>query len=185
LVAFHPEFTSLEGRYAKALYQTVNSAKMVEHILAQGRNFLDLLHNQQDLNHVVLKPLVNRKIQQRVLKHVLRVCHFSEEFTRFILLIARHGRLPLVKRIFESLEQIYFAEQDLRPVTITTAVPAEKEDLVRLTNAVKKAYGNNIEVNFSVDPSLVAGYRIMTAGKVMDASLSKQLKLLKHQMIEG
>ena len=182
MVAVYSKFTSLEGRYAKALYQTISSPQQAERIMSEGQDLIDLIQSNKDLRNTITRTLVNRTVQGKILKNIMTASGFGEPIINFVLMIARHNRLSYLEKIFSSFKEIHLIQQNLLPIYVKSAGPLDGKDKSYLdvfTSIIKKVYGANAEINYSVDPNLIAGFQIITSDKIIDGSLKKQLTLLK------
>ncbi len=184
---FSTELTSLEGRYAKALYeatmenQDVSSTK-IQNILDEAKDFFLLLDDQKDLAVTLMTPLVSHKIQLRVLKRVLKAFNFSKEFTTFVYLILEHGRITSFKKIVEALTRLYMRETHVIPVKVMTATPLKTDTLKRINTLLNSYFNDKLQLVIEIHPSLISGFRIETPEKVFDASFKKQLRLIQHEL---
>ncbi len=175
---FYNALTSLEGRYAKALHDTLSSPQDVKSILQEAKNFMLFLKERRDFSITLLTPLVTRTIQMRVLKRVLGALQFSDKFTRFICVVMRHGRLNRLQQIFGILEELYMKENGITPVKVVSAKPLESSELESIELLLVEHF-RTPQLSVTINPQLIAGYYIETPEKVFDASFRKQLRLIQ------
>lgn len=185
--AFYTELTLLEGRYAKAFYDVVQKHEVsarktsdkISHALREAASFFKLLKENTDLYTTLMTPLVARTIQLRVLTRVLKDFSFSKEFSHFVCLVARHGRLTNLKQIFTVLEGYFIRENHIFPVKIIAAKPLNPAELKAIKTLLAHHFGDHLQLTLLTDPKLISGYRIETDEKIFDASFQKQLHLIE------
>ncbi|HEX7324809.1 MAG TPA: F0F1 ATP synthase subunit delta [Rhodanobacteraceae bacterium] len=99
-------------------------------------------------------------------------------FTRFVELLADNRRLrelPEIAALFERLKRD--AEHVLK-VRVRSAVPLDDSEAARLTEALKRRFGSDIEMERTVDPSVLGGAVIDAGETVIDGSLRSRLEKL-------
>lgn len=84
--------------------------------------------------------------------------------------------------IIAAFIEQYNLVKGIRRVKITTAYPMSKELEVSLIQQVAGASDiAKIEVEAKVDESLIGGFTLETGGRLIDASISRDLKDVKKQ----
>ena len=103
----------------------------------------------------------------------------DSEFARFLGVLADNGRLrelPEIAALFEQMKRD--AEHVLR-VRVRSAVPLDDADAARLVEALKRRFNSDIELERSVDPSVMGGAVIDAGETVIDGSLRSRLAKLE------
>ena len=103
----------------------------------------------------------------------------DSEFARFLGVLADNGRLrelPEIAALFEQMKRD--AEHVLR-VRVRSAVPLDDADAARLVEALKRRFNSDIELERSVDPSVMGGAVIDAGETVIDGSLKSRLAKLE------
>lgn len=103
----------------------------------------------------------------------------DSEFARFLGVLADNGRLrelPEIAALFEQMKRD--AEHVLR-VRVRSAVPMDDADAARLVEALKRRFNSDIELERSVDPSVMGGAVIDAGETVIDGSLRSRLAKLE------
>ena len=103
----------------------------------------------------------------------------ADTFGRFLALLADNRRLPLLPEIAGLFDEMRFeAERVIKArVTSATALPAGELDTLKA--ALRKRFGREVEVETSVDPSLIGGAVIDAGDVVIDGSLKGKLERLQ------
>ena len=106
-----------------------------------------------------------------------------EDLERFVSLLIKNGRLPLVKLIFHSFIRQYDERNGIHVARLKTAVdsPALQE---KLRAFVTEKIGGRVEFQTEVDPSLIGGFVLEVDDYRLDASVSRQLDDIRRQFIE-
>ena len=106
-----------------------------------------------------------------------------EDLEKFVGLLVRNGRMPMVRRIFLSFLQQYEARAGIHIARLKTAVdsPELQEKLQRV---LAEKIGGTVEFTTEVDPSLIGGFVLEVDDRRLDASVSRQLADIRRKMIE-
>ncbi|TAN04020.1 MAG: F0F1 ATP synthase subunit delta [Rhodanobacteraceae bacterium] len=103
----------------------------------------------------------------------------DSEFVRFLDLLADNHRLrelPEIAALFEQMKRD--AEHVLR-VRVRSAVPLDDSEATRLVEALKRRFHSDIQLERSVDPSVLGGAVIDAGETVIDGSLKSRLAKLE------
>lgn len=147
----------ISRRYAKALLKYVAESGRGEEVYTQVKA---LLANPDS----VPRPL-------------------CKDLQKFSALLVKNGRMPYARLILGSFISQYEAQNDIHVARIKTAVdsPALQG---KLRDYVRKTVEGTIHFEEEVDPSLIGGFVLEVDGHLMDASVSRQLDDIRHQLIE-
>lgn len=105
------------------------------------------------------------------------------DLENFIGLLARKGRKDFLRRIFRTFVDLYCESVGLKHVTLVSAVPSPELER-RVRAELESRFGSNVMIETEVDPGLIGGYRVEIDGWMMDASVRRQLQVLRREFIE-
>jgi ATP synthase F1 delta subunit len=100
----------------------------------------------------------------------------------FILLL-QHDRIEFLLKIIEDIVALYKLEHSMIDVQIMTAHSASEEEISMLTAFFEKKSGMKALMTYTQDSSLIAGVRIESELWLWEASVKKQLRMLKHNTL--
>jgi F-type H+-transporting ATPase subunit delta len=107
----------------------------------------------------------------------------DSEFARFIGVLADNRRLrelPEIAALFEQMKRD--AEHVLR-VHVRSAVPLDDGEAARLVEALKRRFNSDIQLERSIDPSVMGGAVIDAGETVIDGSLKSRLAKLETALM--
>ena len=82
--------------------------------------------------------------------------------------------------ILTALQKLTRLEFERRKVTIESAVELDEATRTRVVNGLSKQYGNDLAVQYQVNPSLIGGLRIRVGNDVFDGSVQGRLNRLAN-----
>ena len=97
------------------------------------------------------------------------------------LLVAR-GRLSMVGDIADGFERLLDSYRGIEQAEITTAIPLDDEDKLRLGEHLGAIVGKKVVLKTKVDSSLIGGIIARSGGKLLDGSTRSQLMALKKEL---
>ncbi len=100
-------------------------------------------------------------------------------FAHFLELLADNRRLRELPEIAALFEQMKRAAEHVLRVRVRSAVPLGDIEATRLTDALKRRFHSEIELERSVDPSILGGAVIDAGETVIDGSLRSRLAKLE------
>ena len=98
---------------------------------------------------------------------------------RNAIVIARRERVSVVLEQFGK-QVSAFATRLV--ATVTVAAPLDAKQLDRLGAALEKNYGQALQLNVELDPTLIGGVRVQVADQIIDGSLSSRLNEARLQL---
>jgi len=103
----------------------------------------------------------------------------DSEFARFLGVLADNGRLRELPEIAALFEQMKRDAEHVLKVHVRSAVPLDDGEAARLVEALKRRFNSDIELERSVDPTVMGGAVIDAGETVIDGSLKSRLAKLE------
>lgn len=122
--------------------------------------------------------LGNPRVSDAQLLDLLSPVEANETMQRFLTVLAENNRLALLPEVSELFEQLRAESERVLKANITSAVALSDTELSKLTDALKKRFGREVEVQTAVDASLIGGSIIDTGDLVIDGSVRNKLARL-------
>lgn len=131
------------------------------------------------LNYAVQEPAqVEQCIQMLCAKFQLP----ASLHALFILLL-KHDRIELFIKVIEDIIALYKLDHSMIDVHIMTAHQASADEIAMLTHFFEKKTGMQALVTCTQERSLIAGVRLESELWLWEASVQKQLRILKHNTL--
>lgn len=85
-------------------------------------------------------------------------------------------------KLIERFASLAAARQQRWIATVTVSRPLEQAQLERLQQGLNSLYGRELNINVSVEPTLIGGVRVQVGDEVVDASTITRLSELRRQL---
>ena len=84
--------------------------------------------------------------------------------------------------VLKNYRRLLRLEIEKRRAIVESAAALNQETSAQITNRLKQKYGDDLEAEFTVDPSLLGGVRIRVGSDVWDGSVRNRLERLQQQL---
>ncbi len=103
-------------------------------------------------------------------------------FRGFVQLLADNRRLAVLPEIGALFEALKLESEHMLKVRVRTATPIPADEAAKLGEALKRRFGRDIELEQSIDASILGGAIIDAGDVVIDGSVRGRLGRLEHAL---
>jgi F-type H+-transporting ATPase subunit delta len=175
----------LAGRYAKSIIDLSIEQNQLEAVYADMKFIQSICKSNADFVAVLRSPIIKGDVKGKIIGSITkeRVSKLTSAFITLLIVKGREYDLPEIANAFiDQFNEI----KNIHKVKITTAVPVDAD----FTNAIiakLKAASNiaNVEIENAVNEELIGGFVLETGGKLIDASVLKDLNELKREFLNN
>lgn len=172
-------------RYASALFDLAQDAGELDRAAADLSAFAAALKTSPDLKRLVQSPLYDADAKAKGLAAVAEKAGFSPLTRKFLGMVAQNRRaaeLGQIAVVFQSM--VDRARGNMR-ARVASAAPLSDAEVAKLKASLRTAIGQDVELEQTVDPSLLAGLRVRVGSRLFDSSLRTRLQGLRNSMKEA
>jgi F-type H+-transporting ATPase subunit delta len=161
-------------RYARAVFELGNEKKILDSVTEEVHTFSKLLESNKKLHFYFYSKEIETKRKMQVIGELLKG-KASEIFVNFLLLLISKGRQSSYQQIVFEFDRLCDKLDNKIRAMLTLAIPLQSEQVEQIRKALEKATGSKVVLEEKIDPNILGGIIIQIDGKVIDASLSKQI----------
>lgn len=176
------QLTSLEGRYAKTLYEIASEKKRTKIVATQYAQFIEFLNAHPDLEHVLMSQALTRQEQEELFSAFSKKLDLDLLLERFFELLADNRRLDRVRDIQVLFQRLYDWYEKVQHVDVISAQPLTKIQETNIHGVLSQKIQGTVKLSFSIDPDLLGGIYVRFGNHVIDLSFLNQLNTLTHTM---
>ncbi len=172
-------------RYALALAKYVRETGHGAQVASEAEALKEALRKLPDLRRMmtaaddVVSPPEKTKLLQSALGRPM-----SQELGQFLTLLNKNGRMDMVEDILRDFVDLYRSGIGVRKAHLTAVEEPSEQMLQRLKALVKQKTGDDVIIEVDVDPSIIGGFVFDIDNYLMDASVKRQLDLIREQFVE-
>jgi F-type H+-transporting ATPase subunit delta len=90
--------------------------------------------------------------------------------------------MPAIFRLRREFEVLWEQENQLLPVTITSAVALDEATVKSIGDAIGAQTGQQVELTSNVDPDVLGGLVVRVGNSILDASIRNRLENLRRSV---
>jgi len=173
------ELTTVARPYAKAAFDFAVDANAIESWLEMLLFAAEV--SKDDTMKGYLSGGVSVEQSQEIF---LKVCgeQLNSEGQNFIKVLAENGRLLVLPQVVTQFSELKAEYEKTIIVDVTSAVELTADKLITLSAALEKRLARKVQLNCSVDVSIVSGLVIQAGDMVIDGSVKNKLNRLATAM---
>lgn len=175
----------LAGRYAKSLIDLAAELNQVDVIYADMKFVESICKSNPDFVAVLRSPIIKPGTKEKIIESITtgRVNIITSSF---ISLLVRKGRETNLPEIAIAYIEQFNELRDIHQLKITTALPISEALKNEIVNTVKMSTSlKHVEVETAVKEELIGGFVLEMEGKLIDASILRDLKDIKKQFMDN
>jgi F-type H+-transporting ATPase subunit delta len=171
----------LASRYAKSLLGLAVERGQLEEAYADMLLMQQICKGNPDFVNLLRSPILKSDAKRKIIETITKG-KISELTTAFNALLVRKGRESVLPEIITAFISQYKEHKNIHTVRLVTAVPISDSVKSAIINQVKKAGGiDNVELADTVDPDIIGGFVLQVGDKLVDASISYDLRTIARQ----
>jgi len=167
-------------RYAEAAFQMGRADGTLDEWERDLGRLGDLLANDE-VRRVALHPAIPFATKERIFER-LAGKETAAGPLRLVLLMIRRGRPRAVASMIEHFEALLRRERGISRALVRTALPLDDEQRKAVTARLREMTGDKIELDETVDPSLIGGISVRIGDELYDASVRSRLERLRMRL---
>lgn len=170
--------------YAEALFELAVEEQKEDLLLKEILTVQTSLEENPELIQFLEHPEILKEEKIRVIENIFKG-RVSDDVTGFLVVIVTKGRSKELPAIFAEFIAKVKEYKKIGNVQVTSAVELNEQWKERIKEKLLKTTGyRELEITYSVDPSLIGGMVIRLKDRVVDSSIKSKLQLLKDQLLK-
>jgi len=169
--------------YARSLFEVAKEHDVLERVHDELGEFAEALADDRTLQVFLFSPYFSSQEKREGVRKV--VSDADERIVNFLELLAERHRMPALFRIRREFDALWAEENQLLPVTVTSAVELD-EGLVReIGERIQAQTGRKVELSSNVDPDVLGGLMVRVGNMVLDGTVRNRLERLRKQVAKA
>ncbi len=176
------ERTRVPDVYAKAYLERVAGRGNLESALREASAFLDLLDRVPDMEVFLGAEHLGRRTRETALVQLLGG-RISGDLLNLLRLMVRRRRGWYIRRALEAFREMAKERLGRTPAWVTSAIPLPDELRLRIERILEDMTGQDLDLDWEVDPDLLGGLRVRIGDTLLDASLRHGLRRIEALLV--
>ena len=167
--------------YAAAIFEVARVEGSLEAIEEELFQFSQVLQGSDQLRQTLTDQSLPPEKRQAIVEDLLgqKASPLAVSLISFVVATGRARELPeIIARLVERAA----AERQHEVAEVRSAIPLDEEQRRRLTEALAKATGKQIELKVVQDPSVLGGVIARVGDTVIDGTVRRRLDQLRESL---
>jgi F-type H+-transporting ATPase subunit delta len=170
--------------YANAFLGAISKLPNVDDLVEELNSLVsDVIDRYPQLEQTLESSLVSPEQKEQILDRAFKNAA-SPQLLNFLKVVARHGRLELLRTIARQADKLHQERSGKADVEVRVAAELDSDVLDHIRARIQKAINMQPIMNVKVDPSLVGGIMVRVGDRLFDGSLRTQLEHVRQAMID-
>lgn len=172
----------LADRYAAALYAQAEDTDALDDTVAQMEALGRLMDESADFRRLLASPLIDVTQARAAATAVLQGQGFGRLVQNFVGVVANNRRLGALRQIVAAFAALVAQKRGVVVAHVTSAHPLTRVQRERLRARLIEAGYGSVNIQDTVDPSLLGGLVVRIGARLYDTSLKARLQRLQYAM---
>ena len=172
----------IASRYSKSLFELASDQGTVDTVKNDMDTVLDTCNGSRELQSLLKNPVVSNSNKKAVLNKIFDSCsETTKSFMQLLIDKKREAELPLIAGQYIDA---YDKMKGIAKATVISAMPLNDETLNKVKSYVKGITSTDeIILTNEIDPSIIGGIIVKHEDRLLDMSVSRELREIRKELI--
>jgi F-type H+-transporting ATPase subunit delta len=171
-------------RYAKSLLEVAQEQNSLQEVYDDMMMVVGLYTESPDLIDYVTSPVVKVGDKKEVVAKVFKG-KVNDLSLNFFYLIIENGRENVFREVVKRFVILYDELKGVEVAKVVSAVELDANTIGKISSLVQKMTGKTVELEHTIDESLIGGYILKLGDIQFDASIKNNIKRLRGEFREN
>lgn len=172
----------IASRYSKSLIELAIAGSTLEEVKNDMEAVSIICTDSKDLANLLKNPIVTAEAKKAILSKVF--ANTNDITKSFILYLVDKKREDELLLVAHSFIASYNEMKGIASATVISATPLNETTISNMKKFVESLVGkSDITITNEVDPTIIGGIIIKHEDKLLDKSVSKELREIRKQLI--
>ena len=174
----------ISARYAQGLFELAEENGTVEEKKGYCELLLEVFEQNTDIS-LIFRAVKISKIEKKEFIEKSFASYVDHDMISFLKLIIDKGRSFYLKEILEDYVKLANEKLGIELGTVVSARALSAEDMKRIQDALSGSSGHTVILKNKIDPSVIAGIKIIVGNKVTDITTKTRIEDMRNVLLKG
>lgn len=170
--------------YASSLVEFGQEKRILPDLEEEMKFLADLVSEDRDLRLFLVTPGIPKENKRAFVEKVFSG-KLSTYMINFLKVLIDNDRQTLIPDIYQAMIDAIDVLSNRQRVQITSAFPMDEATKQMLTARLKEVVKKDVIIQEKVNPEILGGIIIKIGDTVIDGSISKDLKNIRHSLLQS
>jgi F-type H+-transporting ATPase subunit delta len=176
--------SGVASRYARSLFDIALEQNSLAKVEENLNAFEALLAESEDLRRLIESPVFSTDQQAEAISAIGKKAKLDGLVGNFLNVVARNRRLFVLPAMIKAFRAIVADHKGLVTAEVTSAFDLTAAQEKELKATLKEVGGKDVDIDLSVEPSLLGGLIVKIGSRQIDTSLRTKLSSMKLALKE-
>ncbi len=176
--------TGIAGRYATAVFELAKDGNALDALEGDISTLSAAISESADFRSLINSPVYSRQAQGDAIAAIADKMGLSGTMANTLKLMASKRRLFVLPQLMAGLRDLIDEEKGEVTADVSAATALTDEQKSTLAATLKNTVGKDVNMNITVDESLIGGLIVKVGSKMIDTSIRSKLAALQNTMKE-
>jgi F-type H+-transporting ATPase subunit delta len=166
--------------YARSLFEVAKEQDKLDVAREQVGQFAEALDGNRELSIFFFSPYFSTEEKKEGLGRLLE--GVDPAVANFLAVLVENHRMPAIFRVRREFDRLWEEENQLLPVTITSAVKLDEATVKSIGDTIGQQTGQHVQLTANVDPDVLGGLVVRVGNSILDASIRNRLENLRRSV---
>ena len=111
--------------------------------------------------------------------------NLPEQTKNFFYTLLKDGNLRMLDDVIGNLLKMASKGADAQVAVVTTAIPLTADEKRQFKTKLAAQYGEQVDVDFKTDKSILGGVIVQVGDKILDGSVSTKLNSAREKLVKA
>lgn len=174
----------IEERYGAGLFELAKEENKVEEYMYSVQSLKEIFKENPDLTTFFLSIKISKDEKKKFIDKVFDKS-FEHQLINFMKLIIDKGRISYLTEIYDCFIQMCEEDLGIQHAKVISARKLTQEDLNSIGNTLVSKTNKKIILENVVDPSVIAGIKVIMGNNVTDITMKTKLENMRNTLLKG
>lgn len=173
--------SEVSRRYSEALFELAKERSTIEQIKNECKLVEEVFKENPILDDFFRAVKISKDEKKEMISSLFT--KESDDLRHFMMLLVDKDRMYYVHEMMMDVIALCNEALGIETATVVSARPLAKEQLERIRQALIQKTKKTIVMENKVDPTLIAGIKVIIGSNVTDVSMAHSLDNLKQMLL--
>lgn len=172
------------SKYSQAMFDIAQAQGKLEAYGTELKGVRDVMQENPDLQKFICHPLVQPEAKKHTLERIF-AGDLSPLTLHFLYVMIDRRREGAMVPAIDGFIKLARAAQNIEVAKVRVVKPLSAAEEKQMIAGLEKMTGKKIEPLYFIDPSIIGGMVIQIGDRLIDGSLARQLRDMRHALLQA
>ncbi|MBP1629955.1 MAG: synthase subunit delta [Bacteroidetes bacterium] len=174
----------LSSRYARAIFDLAIEVNLLDQVSKDIFFIEEVCQENVLLTSIMKNPNINIGSKKKIIRDI-----FEDKVEKlsldFIILLVDKRRVVYLKEIANEFHAIFNEYHNIKVANLIVSNEASDDIIAQMKAILEQKFNCKIELKVKIQKDIIGGFKLLVDGNIYDASISKQLNLLRKSFAKN